>query len=130
MLVVPLPNANDLRLTAAEWKRIAKVLPPAPQDARRVSDRAVISVLLGCEATGMSVESISRMLDIAPQTARTRKARWAADGTLPRILDAAEPALARLRNVYCARYGQAAIDGAEALEILSQYWPGGRYYNR
>lgn len=127
MSVVPLSTVSDLALTNAEWKRIAKTLPNASQDARRISDRLVIGALLAIEASGMSAEIVAQQFGIAPQTLRTRRARWTHDGTLAKIFDAGAPAIERLRNAYCARYGKAGIEGAQAMEILAKYhWDGTR----
>ena len=125
MSVVPLSTVSDLALTNAEWKRIATTLPTAPRDARRVSDRLVVGALLAVEASGMSAEIVAQQFGIAPQTLRTRRARWTADGTLQKIFDAGEAATERMRHAYCARYGKAGIEGAQGLELLSKYhWDG------
>src|SRR4051812_16441167 len=86
---------GDLELSDDEWSAIAPTLPSAPQDARRVSDRLVIAALLAAEASQLSLETIAPSFRLAAPTLRTRRARWAADGTLPQLIDAGGPAIRR-----------------------------------
>ena len=59
----------------------------------------MVSALFYSAATKCSLE----LLPVGygnPRSLRTRRSRWTADGTLPRLMQAGAPVIARMRNAY------------------------------
>jgi transposase len=86
------------RLTSGEWRQIAPILPPGKQMRSRHRDRDVVTALLYAEAARCSLELVPAQYGIGFRSLSTRRLRWRADGTWPRLLEAGEPAIVRMRR--------------------------------
>jgi transposase len=89
------------RLTPNEWRLIASVLPPGKATRRRHDDRAVVDALLYCEAARCALEAVPDQYKVGCRTLRTRRTRWRADGTWPKLMDRSEAAITRMRREIC-----------------------------
>jgi len=86
------------RLTSAEWRRIAPILPIGKATRRRHDDRDVVDALFYCEAARCSLESVPQQYKIDCRTLRTRQARWRGNGTWPRLIASGKAAVERMRR--------------------------------
>jgi transposase len=105
---VPLINAREL-------KSISPLLPPTGGPGKpRSDDRLYVSAFYYCEATRCSLESLPAGYCNA-RSLRTRRQRWTADGTLPKLLEAGVPIVERMRDAY---WGQVCA----ASDVDSPNW--------
>jgi transposase len=89
----PIPH-----LTAAEWHLIKPLLPPGKEMRSRVDDRRVVEALFYCQAARVSIDRAPHEFGVSARTLRTRSQRWKASGVWPRLLEAGEPAIVRMRR--------------------------------
>jgi transposase len=83
-------------LTDREWQAIERVLPKQRTGRPRKNDREHIGELLWSLALNNSPYDPKELNHYALLNMKRR--RWQADGTWPRILEAGEPAIARMRR--------------------------------
>jgi transposase len=130
-------------INAAEWKLIEPLLPPTGGPGKpRSDDRLMLSGLFYSAATKCSLES----LPVAygnPRSLRTRKQRWERDGTLAKLMEAGEPAIARMHRNFWGYIRQHTIAAsADGYRNSREFWgrgvmpkqphlqPKGRYAGR
>ena len=53
---------------------------------------------------------------------RTRRQRWAADGTLPRLMEAGAPVIRRIRNAYFTRLRAASDSDSPGWKTSSEFF--------
>ena len=118
---MPLPM-----ITAAEWRKIEPLLPPTGGPGKpRSDDRLMLSGLFYSAATKCSLESLPAAYG-NPRSLRTRKQRWEASGTLPRLMEAGEPAITRMRDVYWGRIRDHTIAAsADGYRNSREFWGRG-----
>jgi len=86
-------------ITAAEWRRIARVLPANDgPGAPRKNDRAIVTALLLVRATRASTEEAARVCGLNPNSLTTRQRRWSQAGVLAEIERVGAPAILRLQH--------------------------------
>ena len=135
-----MPNLPMIHV--AEWKKLQPLPPPTGGPGRpRSSDRLVLSGLFYSAACKCSLESLPPAYG-NPRSLRTRKQRWTADGTLPRLMQAGEPVIARMRNEYWGLIRDASdttspdwrtsseFFGRGVIPRLPRLAPKGRYADR
>ncbi len=127
----------------AEWKKLAPLLPPTGGPGKpRLDDRLMLSGIFYSEACRCSLDSLPAAYG-NPRSLRTRKQRWAADGTLHRLMEAGEPIVARMRADYWGLIRGATLDAsANNYQNSREFWgkgimpkqphlqPKGRYAGR
>jgi transposase len=86
------------RLTSAEWRSIAPVLPTGKAMRQRHDDRDVVDALFYAEAMHCSLEDVPRAYGIGCRALRTRQGRWREAGIWAKLLDRGETAIARMRR--------------------------------
>ena len=129
-------------ITAREWKSIAPHLPPTGGPGKpRSDDRLMVSAFFYAAATKCSLESLPVGYG-NPRSLRTRRSRWTADGTLPRLMQAGAPVIARMRNAYWGLIRDASdttspdwrtsseFFGRGVIPRLPRLAPKGRYADR
>ena len=96
-------------ITLAEWKKLAPLLPPTGGPGKpRSDDRLMLSGLFYSAATKCTLESLPPGYG-NPRSLRTRRQRWTADGTLPRLMQAGAPVIERMRRGYWGLVATPAI---------------------
>jgi transposase len=99
------------RITNAEWKLIAPLLPPNNGTGRpRQSDRRYCSAFFCAEACQCSLESLPGYAN--PRSLRTRRQRWEADGTLAMVMEAGASVIQRMRREYWGKLHSASNVGS------------------
>jgi len=129
-------------ITAAEWRSISPHLPPTGGPGKpRSDDRLMLSGLFYSEACRCSLESLPAGYGNA-RSLRTRKQRWTADGTLPRLMQAGAPVIERMRRGYWGLVRDASdtaspewrnsseFFGRGVIPRLARLAPKGRYADR
>jgi hypothetical protein len=92
--------APYLRLSDREWKTIQPHLPPQRSGPRRRFDRETVTAFLFAQAAGVSLDSLPDCGFPNPLTLRTTMQRWRASGDLDAVLQAGQPAQARMQRQY------------------------------
>jgi len=85
------------RITNAEWKLIAPLLPPSGGRGKP-RHRRYCSAFFYAEACRCPLESLPGYAN--SQTLRTRRQRWEADGTLAKVMEAGASVIQRMRHEY------------------------------
>ncbi len=128
-----MPNLPMIHI--AEWKKLAPLLPPTGGPGKpRLDDRLMLSGLFYAEACQCSLESLPPRYG-NPRSLRTRRQRWQADGTLPRLMKAGTPVIERMRAGYWGLIRAAPINwdnsrefwGRGVIPKLPRSQPKGRY---
>ena len=125
-------------ITYREWLKIAPLLPPTGGPGKpRQDDLKMLSAFYYAEATRSSLECLPAAYG-NPRSLRTRKQRWAADGTLAKLMKAGEPVIERMKDQYWGRLRAAPIDWNNSSEFFGKgviprqphLAPRGRYADR
>ena len=123
-------------ITYREWLKIAPLLPPTGGPGKpRQDDLKMLSAFYYAEATRSSLECLPAAYG-NPRSLRTRKQRWAADGTLAKLMKAGEPAIQRMRDTYLGllqaapRNNSSEFFGHGAIPRKPHLEPRGRYADR
>ena len=106
-------------LTDVEWAALSPLVKPN-KHARAVDDRVVALAFFLAEVRGVSLEMVGPALGVSGATLRTRRARWLADGTLPKLLEPGAAVTARLRREQFGSSGDVMRQQAEAMERLAK----------
>ena len=79
-----MPNLPMIHV--AEWKKLQPLLPPSGGPGKpRSDDRLMLSGLFYSAATKCTLECLPPAYG-NPRSLRTRRQRWKADGTLPKLM--------------------------------------------
>ena len=111
-----MPNLPMIR--SAEWKLLVPLLPPTGGPGKpRLDDRLFFSALFYAAACGCSLQSLPSGYP-NPRSLQTRRQRWTADGTLPRLMKAGEPVIQRMRRTYWGLIRDATLDWKNSQEFF------------
>ena len=129
-------------ITLAEWSSISPLLPPTGGPGKpRSDDRLMLSGLFYSAATKCTLECLPPGYG-NPRSLRTRRPRWPADGTLPRLMQAGAPVIERMRHVYWGLMRDASDTASPDWRTSSEFFgrgviprlprlaPKGRYADR
>jgi hypothetical protein len=101
----------------------------------------MVSAFFYAEATRCTLESLPPAYG-NPRSLRTRRQRWQRDGTLPKLMKAGAPVIARMRNAYWGLIRDASdttspdwrssseFFGQGVIPRLPRLAPKGRYADR
>ena len=130
------------QINAREWCSIAPHLPATGGAGKpRSDDRLMLSAFFYAEACRCTLESLPSAYG-NPRSLRTRRQRWTADGTLPKLMQAGTPVIARMRRQFWGLVRDASdVDspnwkssseffGKGIIRRLAHMGPRGRYADR
>src|SRR3954454_4536732 len=89
------------RLTDGEWQTLARQIPRPKAGPTPRHDRGICDALVYSRAADCSIESLPPAYPPA-MSIRTRLQRWQRTGVLRKIIEAAAPAIERVKSEYWA----------------------------
>jgi hypothetical protein len=131
-----MPNLPMIHV--AEWKKLEPLLPPAGGPGKpRSDDRLMLSAFYYAEACRCSLDSLPAGYG-NKSSLQSRRRRWTVDGTLPRLMEAGAPVIARMHANYWDLIHDAPINwnnsreffGRGVIPKLPHAQPRGRYAGR